>query len=55
MSEDLLLQIGIGAASAGTAIAVLKAQMGFHAQELARIEKMIQVCFRRIDELRDRK
>ena len=55
MSEDLIQQLLIGGGSVAVAVAVLKTQMAFHAQELARIEKMISVCFKRIDELRDRK
>ncbi len=55
MDADLVQQLLIGGGGAAVAVAVLKTQMAFHAQELARLEKMIQTCFRRIDEMRDRK
>ena len=55
MSGDLLQQVLVGGGSAAVAIAVLRVQMAYHAKELERLEKLIGACFKRIDELKDRR
>ena len=55
MNAETVQQVLTGGVSVAVAVAVLRTQMAFHAKELERLDKMIQACFRRIDELRDRK
>ncbi len=55
MEADTVQQVLIGGGSVAIAVAVLKTQMTFHAKELERLEKMIQTCFKRIDEMRDKR
>lgn len=48
-------QLLVGGGSAAVAIAVLQTKIAYMQKELDRLEGLIGACFRRIDELKDRR